>query len=67
MFPFFQPQQPKTPEELQREKIAQDVRQLKDDLSRMTPEERARFWADVDGASAEVDSKAGDGKKQPDA
>ena len=67
MIPFFPHQKSKTPEELQRERIAQDARQLKEDLSRMTPEERVRFWADIEGVSPEEDSQAGDGKGAHDA
>ena len=67
MIPFFPYQKAMTPEELQMERIARDARQLKEDLSRMTPEERARFWADIEGVSPEEDSQAGDGKGAPDA
>jgi hypothetical protein len=54
MIPFFGNfsfcfQRPKTPEELQREKLAQDAKELKDYLSRMTPEVRSKFWADIEG------------------
>jgi hypothetical protein len=53
MMPFFHFQKSKTPEELQRERIAQDAKQLKEDLSRMAPEERARFWADIEGTGGD--------------
>ena len=65
--PFFPYQKPKTPEELQQERIAQDARELKDHLSRMTPEERAKFWADIDVPSPEKDSHTGDQKGASDA
>ena len=38
----------KTPEEIRAEKIAKEATQLKEELSKMPPEERARFWAEHD-------------------
>ena len=67
MLPFFFHQKRKTPEELQQERIAQDARQLKKYLSSMTPEERAKFWADIEGHSPGEDPQTRDGKKAPDA
>jgi hypothetical protein len=48
MFPFFF-QKPKTPEELQREKLAKDAKELKEYLNSLTSEARAKFWADIEG------------------
>jgi len=67
MLPFFPHQKPKTPEELQQARIAQDAKQLKKDLSNMTPEERAKFWADIEGRSPGEDSQSAEGKELPDA
>lgn len=53
MMPFFPQEEPRSPEELARERIATEGRRLKEELSRMTPEERARFWQEIDGTSAE--------------
>ena len=47
-FPFHW-QRHKTPEELQRAKIAADARELKDYLKSLTPEARAKFWAEIEG------------------
>ena len=50
MFPFpFYFQRQKTPEELQREKLAADAKELKDYLNSLTPEARAKFWAEIEG------------------
>ena len=38
-----------TPEEIQREKIAKDARELREYLDSLTPEDRAKFWADIEG------------------
>ena len=46
---FFHFQKPKAPQELQREQFAKDAKELKDYLSRMTPEARAKFWAVIEG------------------
>ena len=53
MMPFFPQEEPKSPKEQARERIATEGRRLKEELSRMTPEERARFWQEIDGTSAE--------------
>lgn len=53
MIPFFPHQEPKSPEELVRKRVADEGKRLKEELSRMTPEERARFWEGVDGTSDE--------------
>jgi hypothetical protein len=47
MFPFAFPRP--TPEAVQQEKIAQGAKELKEYLSTLTPEARARFWADIEG------------------
>ncbi len=57
MFPFFIPRNPKSPEDLQQENIAKDAKELKEYLDRLTPEDRAKFWADIEG-------KGGDQEKQ---
>jgi hypothetical protein len=49
MFPYFFPQSPKSPEDLQRESIAKYAKELKDYLDSLSPEARAKFWADVEG------------------
>ncbi len=54
MFPFFIPRSP-TPEELQRQKLAADAKELKDYLNGLTPEARARFWADIEGKDGKQD------------
>lgn len=53
MMPFFPQQEPESPEEHARERIAADGKRLKEELSRMTPEERARFWKEIEGTSVE--------------
>jgi len=40
---------PPTPEEVQAQKIAADAKDLKDYLNGLTPEARARFWAEIEG------------------
>ena len=61
-FPFhFQRQ--KTPEELQREKITADARELKDYLNSLTPEARAKFWADIEGKGDSQDERTPSGKQ----
>jgi hypothetical protein len=57
MFPFFVPRSPKSPEDLQRENIAKDAKELKEYLDRLTPEDRAKLWAEIEG-------KGDDHKKQ---
>ncbi len=49
MFPFLFPRSPKSPEDLQRERIAKDAKELKEYLDSLTPEDRAKFWADIEG------------------
>jgi len=56
MFPFFF-QKPITPEDLQREKLAEYAKELKDYLSRLTPEARAKFWADIEGKGADQEKQ----------
>jgi len=61
MFPFhFQRQ--KTPEELQREKLAADARKLKDYLNSLTPEAHAEFWAEIEGKRNKKDKRTPPGK-----
>ncbi len=52
MFPFLLPRTPKSAEDLQRESIARDAKELKEYLDRLTPEERAKFWQDIEGKGA---------------
>ena len=64
MFPFFIPRSP-TPEELQRQKLAADAKELKDYLNGLTPEARARFWADIEGKGGDQEKStplAGEGQ-----
>ena len=49
MFPFFIPGNPKSPEDLQRESIAKEAKELKEYLDSLTLEDRAKFWADIEG------------------
>jgi hypothetical protein len=49
MFHFFFPGTPKSPGVLQRESSAKDARELKEYLDGLTPEDRAKFWADIEG------------------
>jgi hypothetical protein len=49
MFPFFFPQSRKSPEDLQRESNAKDAQELKEYLDSLTPEDRAKFWAEIEG------------------
>lgn len=51
MIPFFPQEEPKPIEEQVRERIADDGKRLKEELRGMTPEERARFWEDIEGTS----------------
>ncbi len=60
-FPFhFQRQ--KTPEELQREKLAADAKELKNYLNKLTPEARGRFWAEIEGKRDNEDQRTPPGK-----
>ena len=61
MFPFFVPKSP-TPEDLQREKLAEYAKELKDYLSRMTPEARVKFWADIEGKGDDQEKQTPPGK-----
>ena len=38
-----------TPEDLQRAKAAKDAKELKEYLDGLTPEARAKFWAEIEG------------------
>lgn len=62
MFFPFHFQRHKTPEELQRDKIAADARELKDYLSSLTLEARARFWAEIEGKAGLQDTPTPPGK-----
>lgn len=50
MFPFFFHRTPSA-EELQRENISKDAKDLKDYLSKLSPEARAKFLAEIEGKS----------------
>lgn len=63
MFPFPYYRRHKTPEELQREKAATDARELKDYLNSLTPEARARFWAEIEGKVDSQDKRTPSGKQ----
>jgi hypothetical protein len=52
----------KTPEELQREKAAADAKELKDYLNSLTPEARAKFWAEIEGKRDNEDAPTPPGK-----
>jgi hypothetical protein len=49
MFPFFVPRSPKSPEDLQWESTAKYAKELKEYLARLTPEDRAKFWVEIEG------------------
>jgi hypothetical protein len=48
MFPFSYNKQI-TPEDLQRVKAAEGAKELKEYLDGLTPEARAKFWAEIEG------------------
>jgi hypothetical protein len=52
----------KTPEELLREKSAAAAKELKDYLNGLTPEARARFWAEIEGKVDSQDKGTPSGK-----
>ncbi len=55
MFPIhFRPH--KTPEELQQAKGAAYAKELKDYLNGLTPEARAKFWAEIEGKGDDQDT-----------
>jgi len=58
IFPFYF-QRHRTPEELQREKLARDAKELKDYLNSLTPEARARFWGEIEGKTDEQEKPLG--------
>jgi hypothetical protein len=61
MFPFnFQKQT--TPQELQQAKGAADAKELKDYLNSLTPEARAKFWAEIEGKGDSQDERTPSGK-----
>ena len=60
-FPFHY-QRRKTPEEIQQERIAADAKELKDYLKGLTPEARARFWAEIEGQRDNEDKRTPSGK-----
>ena len=61
MFPFLFHQRQKPKEELERERIAREAKELKQALEKMTPEERARFWADNEGGNDDQRSQGSPG------
>lgn len=61
MFPFHYHRH-KTPEELQREKAAAEAKELKDYLNSLTPEARAKFWAEIEGKGDNEDQRTPPGK-----
>ncbi len=61
MFPFHFHRH-KTPEELQREKSATDAKELKEYLNGLTPEARAKFWAEIEGKVDSQDKRTPPGK-----
>jgi hypothetical protein len=58
MFPLFPPRKP-TPQDLQRQSAAKDAKELKEYLDSLTPEDRAKFWADIEGKGTDP------GKQKP--
>ena len=61
MFPFnFQKQA--TPQELQQAKGAAYAKELKDYLNSLTPEARAKFWAEIEGKGDSQDERTPSGK-----
>ncbi len=62
MFPFHFPRQ-KTPEELQQAKGAADAKEFKDYLNSLTPEARAKFWAEIEGERDSQDERTPTGKQ----
>jgi len=61
IFPFHF-QRRKTPEEIQQERLAADAKELKDYLKSLTPEARARFWAEIEGQRDNEDKRTPPGK-----
>ena len=61
MFPYnFQKQT--TPRELQQAKGAAYAKELKDYLNGLTPEARAKFWAEIEGKGDSQDERTPSGK-----
>jgi hypothetical protein len=61
MFPYnFQKQT--TPQELLQAKGAADAKELKDYLNSLTPEARAKFWAEIEGKGDSQDKPPPSGK-----
>lgn len=46
-YSLFQP--PKTNAQLQNANIVREIQELKESLAKMTPEEQAAFWDDIEG------------------
>ncbi len=61
IFPFHLPGQ-KTPEELQQAKGAADAKDFEDYLNSLSPEARAKFWAEIEGTGDSQDDQAPSGK-----
>ena len=51
-----------TPQELQQAKGAADAKELKDYLNSLTPEARAKFWAEVEAQRDSQDERTPSGK-----
>jgi len=51
-----------TPEDLQREKSAEYAKELKRYLSTLTPEARAKFWAEIEGKGDDEEKQKPSGK-----
>ena len=61
MFPYnFQKQA--TPQELQQAKGAAYAKELKHYLNSLTPEARAKFWAEIEGKGDSQDERTPSGK-----
>jgi hypothetical protein len=61
MFPYHFPRQ-KTPQEIQQAKSAADAKDLKEYLDSLTPEARAKFWAEIEGKGDSQDERTPPGK-----
>jgi hypothetical protein len=62
MFPLhFHPRQ-RTPQEIQQAQGAAYAKELKDYLNTLTPEARAKFWAEIEGKVDNQDERTPSGK-----
>ena len=63
MFPFpHLIQKQATPQELQQAQGAAGAKELKDYLNSLTPEARAKFWAEIEGKGDSQDERTPSGK-----